>query len=174
LIVALILTVWLGPSLMRSVGILPPDAEELFSGSPDPVATEAMNNILESSGVVGVEALVIPIAGTDGQLAVFSVDANTFSAGGIGNEAEADLFLKDMMGQLVQANRDQDLSIEHVTIDYLDGGGENLVAITAPQGAVEAYASGAISRREFLAQVEIDFSNIITSAELRQLIEESQ
>jgi hypothetical protein len=33
-------------------------------------------------------------------------------------------------------------------------------------------ANGEISRRQFLAQVEIDFSNIISAAELRRLLEE--
>ena len=36
------------------------------------------------------------------------------------------------------------------------------------------YAAGKISRREFVGQVEIDFSNLISAAELQQLITETE
>jgi len=165
------LSIWLGPSILRGVGILEPSAEELFAGSKDPVATEAVNTVLDTAGIEGVEAMVIPIAGSEGQLAIFTVDANA-SAGGISTQAEAEIFLTDTLSQLAKANRENDLGIEHVAIDLLGDSGENLLVFTAPQAIVEAYAEGTISRREFLSQVEIDFSNLISAAELRQLIEE--
>jgi hypothetical protein len=74
------LSIWLGPSILRGVGILEPSAEELFAGSKDPVATEAVNTVLDTAGIEGVEAMVIPIAGSERQLAIFTVDANA-SAG---------------------------------------------------------------------------------------------
>ena len=165
------MSVWLGPSLLRGVGLMSPSAEELFAGSKDPLATEAVNNMLSTAGIEGVEAMVIPIAGTEGQLALFTVDANV-SAGGLTTQAEAEIFLTDTLRQLASTNRDNNLGIEHVAIDYLGESGENLLAFTTPQSAVEAYADGTITRREFLSQVEVDFSNIISAEELRQLIEE--
>jgi hypothetical protein len=165
------LSVWLGPSALRGVGLLEPSAEELFAGSKDPVGTEAVNTILDTAGVKGVEAMVIPIAGSEGQLAVFTIDADA-SAGGIATQAEAEAFLTDTLSQIAKINRENDLRIEHVAIDLLGDSGENLLAFTAPQSIVEAYTDGTISRREFLSHVEIDFSNLISAAELRQLIEE--
>jgi hypothetical protein len=165
------LSLWFGPSILRSVGILGPSAEELFAGSKDPVATEAVNRVLDTAGIEGVEAMVIPIAGSEGQLAVFTVDADA-TAGGIATQAEAEIFLKDTLSQLARTNRENNLGIEHVAIDLLGDSGENLLAFTAPQSVVEAYAEGTISRRQFLSQVEIDFSNLISAEELRQLIEE--
>jgi hypothetical protein len=165
------LSLWFGPSILRGVGILGPSAEELFAGSKDPVATEAVNTMLSAAGVEGVQAMVIPIAGSDGQLAVFTIDANA-TAGGITTQAEAETFLTDTLSQLAQTNRDNNLGIELVAIDLLGDSGENLLAFTAPQSVVEAYADGTISRREFLSHVEIDFSNLISAEELRRLIEE--
>jgi hypothetical protein len=165
------LSLWFGPSILRGVGILGPSAEELFAGSKDPVATEAVNRVLDTAGIEGVEAMVIPIAGSEGQLAVFTVDADA-TAGGIATQAEAEIFLTDTLSQLARTNRENNLGIEHVAIDLLGDSGENLLAFTAPQSVVEAYAEGTISRRQFLSQVEIDFSNLISAEELRQLIEE--
>jgi hypothetical protein len=165
------LSLWLGPSILRGVGLLEPSAEELFAGSKDPVATEAVNRVLDTAGIEGVDAMVIPIAGSEGQLAVFTIHDGA-SAGGISTQAEAEIFLTDTLRQLAKSNRENDLGIEHVAIDYLGESGENLLAFTAPQSVVEAYANGTISRREFLSQVEVDFSNLISAEELRQLIEE--
>ena len=164
-------SLWFGPSILRGVGLLAPSAEELFAGSKDPVATEAVNMMLSTAGVEGVQAVVIPIAGSEGQLAVFTIDANA-TAGGIATQAEAETFLTDTLSQLAQTNRENNLGIEHVAIDLLGDSGENLLAFTAPQSVVEAYADGTISRREFLSQVEVDFSNLISAEELRRLIEE--
>jgi hypothetical protein len=160
-----------GPSLLREANIIEPRAEDLFSGSPDRIASQQVNDILISNGLKGVDALIIPISGSEGQIALFTVDT-TVTAGGITTAVEADIFLKDIMNQLSDANKASGLTIEHVAIDYIDESGESLVAITAPQQAVEAYANGSISRRDFLAQVDIDFTNLITADELRQLVEE--
>jgi hypothetical protein len=165
------LSLWFGPSILRGVGLLEPSAEELFAGSKDPVATEAVNTMLSAAGVEGVQAMVLPIAGSEGQLAVFTIDANA-TAGGISTQAEAETFLTDTLSQLARTNRENNLGIEHVAIDLLGDSGENLLAFTAPQSVVEAYADGTISRREFLSQVEVDFSNLISAEELRRLIEE--
>ena len=165
------LSIWFGPSILRGVGLMEPSAEELFAGSRDPIATEAVNTMLDTAGIEGVEAMVIPIAGSEGQLAVFTVDANA-TAGGIATQAEAEIFLTDTLSQLAKTNRENGLGIEHVAIDLLGDSGENLLAFTAPQSVVEAYADGSISRREFLSHIEVDFSNLISAEELRQLIEE--
>lgn len=165
------LSVWLGPSILRGVGLMEPSAEELFAGSRDPLATEAVNDLLVEKGIKGVEAMVIPIAGSDGQLAVFTVET-TASAGGMTTAAEAQIFLMNTLRQLAETNRENDLNIEHVAVDYLDESGENLLAFTVPQSTVDAYADGTISRRQFLSEVEIDFSNLISAEELQRLIEE--
>ena len=171
LVAAVAVIIWQGPALLRAVGLAPPGAEELFSGSPDPIGTEAVNSILESAGVAGAEAIVIPIAGTADQIAIFTVDASV-TTGGPSSIEEADAFLTNIMGQLAEANSSGNLAIKHVSVDYVDESGESLVALTAPQAAIEAYANGSISRREFLSQVEIDLSKLITAAELREFAEE--
>jgi hypothetical protein len=172
LILVLILAVWLGPGLLRSAGVLPPGAEELFSGAPDPVATEAMNVVLKSADVDGVDVLVLPIAGSTDQLAVFSVNMETASAGGIQTQAEAEAFLADLVRQMAAQNEARGLAIEQVAVDFTDAGGDSALTIAAPADAFEAYAAGTISREAFLSQVEIDFSNLLDPSQIDALLEE--
>jgi hypothetical protein len=62
------------------------------------------------------------------------------------------------------------LDIEQVAADYRDEAGNSLITVTAPRAAVEAYASGSINRKVFLAQVDLDFSNLAGAVELGALI----
>lgn len=171
LAILLALAIALAPTLLRAAGLRGPGAEELYSGAPDPVATEALNDVLVSGGIEGVNAWVIPIQGSEGQIAVLTFDQNA-TAGGIDSRESAEALILEMLQGLTNANRAGELGIEHVALDYQDESGGSLISLAVPQAAVEAYANGEISRRQFLTQMEIDFSNIISAAELRRLLEE--
>jgi hypothetical protein len=172
LIIVMVLAVWLGPGLLRRAGVLPPGAEQLFAGAPDPVATEAMDVVLQSADVEGVDVLVLPIAGSAGQLAVFSVDMETASVGGIQTQADAEAFLADLVNRMAAQNEARGLAIEQVAVDFTDAGGDSAPTIAAPADAFEAYAAGEISRESFLSQVEIDFSGLLDPGQLDALLEE--
>lgn len=173
LIVAIPAGIFFGPAALNVIGLGPPDAEELFSGSPDPFATGTVSTILEDSGVTGVDVYVIPITGSEDQIAIFTVDDNA-AASGITSAEDAERFLTDLMGQISNANNEAGLGINHVAVDYLDESGQSLLTFAAPQSAVEAYANGTITRQAFLAQVDIDYSKVISSAQLRELLQEVQ
>ncbi len=100
----LALAIWLGPTLLRAAGIMQPDAETLFAGAPDRQATDAMNESLASFEITGVEAMVLPIAGTDGQLAHFTVDVDAAAAGGLQSPEEAEAWLKELAAQMAAQN----------------------------------------------------------------------
>jgi hypothetical protein len=173
LAVLVVALVWFAPSIVRWTGLSGPSAEELYAGAPDRIASEALNESLNSAGIEGVDALVIPISGSEGQIAVFTVRSD-LAAPGAATEEEANAAFMEALRGLTEANRSGDLGIEQVAVDLPNESGGSLVTLTAPQAAVEAYADGSITRREFLAQVDVDLSNLISAAELRELVTEVQ
>jgi hypothetical protein len=173
LAVLLVLGAVFTPTLLRAAGLRGPGAEELYAGAPDPVATEALNDVLVTHGIEGVNVWVIPIQGSEGQIAILTFDENA-TAGGIDSRESAEAFMLETLQGLANANRSGELGIEYVAMDYQDESGGSLISWAAPQTAVDAYANGQITRRQFLAQVEVDFSNIISAAELRRLLEEAE
>ena len=163
--------IWFGPSLLRKAGLFGPTAEELYSGAPDREAMAAVDEVLDSVGVTGVDVLVIPISGRDGQIAVFSL-SDDVAIRDVNSEEEADEMFMEMLRELSEANQTGDLDIEQVAMDYRDEAGTSLITIAASQAAVEAYGNGSITRNEFLSQVDVDISNLIEALELREILQE--
>ncbi len=154
------------PFALRALGILGPNAEKLYSGAPDLAAGAAVEDALIDAGIEGARAVVIPIQGSDGKIAVITVEEGVSTNG---NPEEA--FGKALLG-LTAANQ-AGHGIERVTIDMRDENGDPGLAITAGQDAVEAFSSGEISRSEFLGAVEVDFSALIDPDQLQMLLEEA-
>lgn len=171
--VVLVAAVLFGPTLLRKVGVFGPTAEERYSGAADPVGTEMVSEALDNAGFEGVEVVVIPVKGGDGQIAVITL--NEFSRlGSIDSSASGEEQFMSLVRDYAQANRDGDLRIDTVALDFQGENGESLVSVGVPQEAIDAYAAGEITRSEFVQQVEIDFSNLISPAELQQLIAEME
>lgn len=154
--------------LVRNLGLFGPSAEELYSGAPDPVASAAVGNALLEAGLDNARAVVIPIQGSDGQIAVVTVDDSTNSGGS--PETAFDQALQGMAA----ANQSGDHRIERVTLDLRDENGEPGLALTASQEDVEAYANGEITRRELMAESDVDISNLIDPETFNALLEEAQ
>ncbi len=64
--------------------------------------------------------------------------------------------------------RMEDLGIERVTVDYRDVNGQGLVAITAPQTAIDMFAEGGLSREEFMRKVSIGPNEQLSSRAARK------
>ena len=167
----LILIVVFTPTLLRLVGLRGPGAEELFSGAPDPVATQALRDTLANNNVTGVDVWVIPIQGSEAQIAILSFD-DAVTAGGLHSRDEAETLVLESLREIAAANQTSNLGIEFTAMIYRDETGKALISTAAPQEALEAYANGTITRQQFLAQVEIDFSGLISAAELQQLLDQ--
>lgn len=155
----LIATVFFGPGLWRRLGLFRTNAEELYSGAPDPFASQIVTQILLDAGVPGARAVVIPIKGSDGQIAVITLDT---SAGfdGTGTVSGNEMLLMDVIQRMREDNRMEMLGIDRVSVDYRDESGQNLVAVTAPQESVEAYSQGQISREQLLKDVDVGFPGL--------------
>jgi hypothetical protein len=154
------------PFALRALGLLGSDAERLYSGAPDLAASAAIEEALVDAGIEGARAVVIPIQGSEGQIAVITVEDST-TTGGNAEEAFGQALLS------LSAANQAGFGIERVTVDMRDENGEPGLAITADQTAVEAYSNGEISRSEFLGAVELDISALIDPDQLDVLLEEA-
>lgn len=145
--------------MWRRLGIFGPTAEQLYSGARDPFAGGILNQILQDAGMTGASAIVIPVKGSQGQIAVISLDGSQgFDGSGsaVGNEA---LFM-NVIQRMREDNRMQMLELERVAVDYRDESGQSLVTLTAAQAAVESLAQGEITEDEFLKDVEIGVAGL--------------
>lgn len=168
---AVVAVIIFAPDLLRKVGLRGADPEKVFSGAADPVGTQMVTEMLETAGFQGVQAVVLPVEGGQGQVAVITVDQDAV-LGYSGSGASGEEQFITLMQDFARANQEAGLQIEAVAFDFEGEGGESLVSVAMPQAAVEAYAAGEISRREFLGQVEIDFTNLISLSELQSLMQE--
>ncbi len=162
--------------LLVSVGViavlqrLGPDPEQLLSGPVDPVASAAYQEVFAASGFEGVQVRVIPITGSDEQLAYIVLDETAGFSGADtleGNEAAIDNAIRG----LAEVNRSQDLGVGTVAVEYRDETGQSLFTFAARQETIEAYADGEITRDELLSETEVDLSSFL--GQLQRLAEEA-
>ena len=148
------------PIVLEALGFFGPSAEELYSGSPDRAAAADIESALAEQAVTGIEVVVLPIAGETGQVAVLTISQEA-SAGGIQTQAEAETFIKETMASLVAVNEANGLDVEQVAVNLAGTDGDPLVTIAASTEVIEAYTSGRIDQSEFLAEVGVDYSNLV-------------
>jgi hypothetical protein len=154
-----LVAVFFGPGIWGRLGLFRTSAEELYSGASDPYASQVVTQILIDAGIPGARAIVIPINGSDGQIAVITLDS---SAGfdGTGTASGNEMVLMDVLQRMREDNRMETLGIERVSVDYRDANGANLLAITASQESLEAYSQGQLTRKQVLKDVDIGFPTL--------------
>jgi hypothetical protein len=163
--------IFAGPSFMRATGLAGPSAEDIYSGAPDPVASAAVTGILTDAGISGARAVVIPMKGSEGNVALITLDGSAVE--GAGSEAANQQAFEQIIQDLAAADR-EGMNLSHVVVDYRDENGESLISMGASQDDINAYAAGEIAQNQFLYQVEVDFSRLISADMLQQLMEGSQ
>lgn len=144
---------------------LRPDPNKLFSGASDPFAEAVLEDMLISAGVQGAQVTVIPIKGSDKQLAyiVFD-DSSGLSMGSLTRGGEENL--AGALLQLDAANRSQDLNIGPVAMEYRGESGEPLFSVVTDQEDISAFADGEMSREELLSNTDINLANLLDGVDL--------
>jgi hypothetical protein len=132
-----------------------PNTTELYSGATDLFAAQSLNNELNSLGISGADAIVIPIKGEAGQVAIISLDANSSVAGDQENKIDA------IINGIVSTNQSENLGISQVAFNYTDEDGQSLITVGVDEQTLASYSAGLITREEMLARTEADFSNLI-------------
>ena len=167
---AIVILVLLSVGVIALIQRLGPDPEDLLSGPIDPVASAAFQEVFVASGFDGVQVRVIPIKGSDEQLAYIILDETAGFSGADtleGNETAIDNAIRG----LAEANSSQDLGVGTVAVEYRDETGQNLFTFAARQETIEAYADGDITRDELLSETEVDLSSFLS--QVQQLAEEA-
>lgn len=172
-ILCLVTAYFVGPRIASWLGIFGKEAKEVYEAAPDLAASESLTETFTELGIPGVRVYVIPIKGEPTQGAFIILDASAGYKGMNPLKTNDDTFLL-IMQDITKRNRNENLNLAHVTIDYRDENGETATALTADQRLVERYADGVISQAEFFAQIEIDFMHTLEYLGIDGLLEEIQ
>jgi len=147
--------IFLGPRIASWLGIIGMDAKEAYEAAPDLAASESLTNTFSELGIPGVKVYVIPIKGEPTQGAFIILDISAGYQGMDPLNTEDDMLLI-ILQDITRRNRSEKLHLAHVTVEYRDEAGEPATAFTVDHEAVEQYADGLISRRDFFAKTELD------------------
>jgi len=165
--------IFLGPKLAGWLGIFGMEAQEAYEAAPDLAASESLTETFAELGIPGVRVYVIPIKSEPTQGAFIILDASAGYQGLDPLNANDDMFLL-IMQDITSRNREENLRLAHVTVDFRDEFGETATAFTADQELVDEFADGLIAQEEFFGQIEIDFLGTLQYLGIDGLLEEIQ
>ena len=172
-ILCLVSAYFLGPPIAGWLGIFGMEAKEAYEAAPDLAASQSLTDTFSELGIPGVRVYVIPIKGQPTQGAFIILDASAGYQGLDPLNANDDIFLL-IMQDITSRNREENLRLAHVTVDFRDEFGETATAFTADQELVNEFADGLITQEEFFGQIEIDFLGTLQYLGIDGLLEEIQ
>lgn len=167
----LALLVFVAPIALQKLGLFGPDAREVYELAPDPVASRALEGALVERGIAGVSVYVIPIKGQPTQGAFIILDASQGYTG-LSPLDDDDQVLTQLLQDLAARNREQNLRISHLTVEYRDQSGAQMLAFTADMADVDAYAGGQITRETFFSRVNFNILETFQNLGIDQLLQE--
>ena len=161
------------PPLANWLGIFGPDAKEVYQYAPDPAASRSLSESFEQLGIPGVKVYVIPIKDEPTQGAFIILDSSAGYRGldPLNPGGEDEVFLQ-VIQDITRRNREENLRLGHVTVEYRDENGERATSFTVDQEIVEQYADGLITQEEFFGQIEIDLVGTLEYLGIEGMLEE--
>jgi len=163
--------IFLGPKLAGWLGIFGMEAQEAYEAAPDLAASESLTETFAELGIPGVRVYVIPIKGEPTQGAFIILDASAGYKGMDPLNSNNNAFLM-IMKDITARNRNENIRLAHVTVDYRDEEGNTATAFTADQDLVERFSDGLITQQEFFAQIEIDVMHTLRYLGIDGMLEE--
>ena len=163
----------LDPPWLRSLGIFGNKARQVYQLAPDPIASAQLSQVFTERNIPGVSVYVIPMKDKPYQGAFIILDVSKGYAG-LNPTDENDQFFIELLQDLTRRNREEDLRLYHLTVDYRDETGNTLLAFTVNQKDVESYAGGLISQTEFFKSVHFDLVDTLQRLGVSEFLEESQ
>jgi hypothetical protein len=142
--------------LPERAGLYQPRAERLLSATPDHAAARSLVADLQRSGIDtrGVQVFVVPIAGTEDSAAMAVLDASQGFQ--FRRQSSVDP-VTDFLAQLATSPTAAGSGIKRVGVDYRGADGASVMTMAASSDAVSAYASGRLTKRQFLEKAELHF-----------------
>jgi hypothetical protein len=135
----------------QKIGLIKAPADVLFTMTPDSEKAAVIMQNLSLAGLntEGVEVYVLPVAGTDDNVAMIVLDASKgFS---FNNYSSVDP-VKDFLTVISQAQQD---GINRAAVTYFDEEGRQLVAATVPTDVVIAYSQGNLTDNQLMEKVDV-------------------
>jgi len=139
--------------VLERLGLRESPAEELLSGTPDRQAAEALREELHRADLNtrGVSFYVLPIAGTDGSLAIAVIDRSQGFE--FGQTAEPREVLRRLQN-VATGDTLERLGIRRVAVEIRNPMGETALVVTAESSDIKAFANGEMDRKEFVRAVD--------------------
>lgn len=161
LLLALILVAgWayvINSNIPEQLGLRKPPAERLLSGEPDRASADAILSALTEGGLntQGVRLYVLPVEGTDAQIAYAVLEA---SEGFTFDYSQNDDAMTGLLVRMATSQAVTEARIERVAIDYRNATGDQVAVITAPVAILRAFAEGRASAEEVSNALDVGFN----------------
>jgi hypothetical protein len=152
---------------LQRIGLRKPASLEVFSDAPDLDAAQALLADYQKTGLntKGLGLYVLPYAGTQASAAVAVLDMSKGFALPSSDDADAIFsYLKTLAASKVL---DQ-YGVNRIGLLYRDQKGEPLLTVTAPLASIRSYASGKLSREDFVHSVNMDADLVKLYSEVQQ------
>jgi hypothetical protein len=141
----------------QKIGLYKSPAEQLFTVTPDREKAAVVMADLQAAGLntQGVEVYVLPVSGTDDNVAMVVLDASKgFNFASSGSADPVTDFL-------TVASNAQKQGINRAAVVYYDANGKPLVTATLPTDAAVAYSQGKITDRQLMEKVDVGTDDVL-------------
>jgi hypothetical protein len=135
----------------QNIGLIKSPAEKMFATTPDRAKAAAIMTNLQQAGMntTGVEVYVVPVAGTNDNVAFVVLDAS--KGFDIAKTKSADP-VKDFLKVISSARAD---GVNRTAVAYFDETGKQLVTVTVPMDTAVAFTRGTITAEQLMEKVDI-------------------
>jgi hypothetical protein len=140
----------------QNIGLIKSPAEKMFATTPDREKAATIMTNLQQAGLNtnGVEVYVMPVAGTNDNVAMVVLD--TSKGFDIGNSKSADP-VKDFLKVMSAAQAD---GVNRAAVVYYNEDGKALVTATVPTADALAFSQGKITSQQLMAKVDVGTDDI--------------
>ncbi len=135
----------------QKIGLIKSPADKLFTITSDREKASAVMEDLKEAGLntKGVEVYVLPVSGTDHNVAMVVLDASKgFDFNSYGGTDP----VKDFLTVVSNARQ---AGINRAAVAYYDEEGKQLATATVPADAVAAYSQGKLTDRQLMEKVDV-------------------
>jgi hypothetical protein len=172
-VVCLACVIFLVPALLRAMGIFGRSAQYVYQQAPDLVAGQQLSEVINEREIEGVSVYVIPIMNTEEKGTFIILDSSKGYSGLSPLENDNEVFF-DLLCDLVSRDKEENLRIAHLTVEYRDEQAGPFLSFTVAQEDVEKYVSGTITSDEFYGLVDFNTVDTLKSLGLDELLNEEQ
>jgi uncharacterized protein (UPF0333 family) len=140
----------------QNIGLIKSPAEKMFATTPDRAKAATIMTNLQQAGLNtnGVEVYVMPVAGTDHNVAMVVLDAS--KGFDIGASKSADP-VKDFLKVVSAAQAD---GVNRAAVVYYNENGKALVTATVPTADALAFSQGKITSQQLMKKVDVGANDV--------------